>query len=674
MIGFNFYSFVLTSFQDTQESFSNRDSLNYRIDEQFEIISAQYVSHDPIMIDGNNDFITRATTEGWPGDGTLSSPYIIEKFSISGSPGRNMIEIRGTNVYFRIQHCSLWGGELGISLTKVENGYLSNNIIYDNHAGIVLWDSSNYNVIINNNVHSSNVEGIGLHFSNNNIITGNTVYKNQGGILLWESTSFNTVINNSAYSNNVEGIGLHAANNNIVTGNTVYDNDGGFTLWEYSSYNEIINNSAYSNNEGIICLDSASDNQLVNNTISFNSLGISIHSSSNSIDSNNFYYNHGEALGFEPGSSYNIVEGNNFINNYLGAYNSHQAYDEGYRNVFEYNYWGDWTTPDVNDDGIVDNPYTIDGGANNQDTYPLTTLSKQTSFHALFLATIIYPNGGTLEDAITIQWVSSNDTLDHLVAYSVYYSSDSGKSWNLLASGLTATIYDWNTSTVFDGSTYLIKVVVTCSEGLIMEDVSNGTFSIKNTGSFLDLLTPLAIIAIIIILVITVLIVGFLSLRKVPSKIEEPVVQKVPPPMRPDIQVKPLPEEPTMIPKFPKPVPAVGKKLMMAKPAILKEILKLKVLERDPVDPLVTPDFKPSDEATPVTPSIKPVDEDKKSLFSSIQYQVQDLIFEQDDTGLIARLIPYSGSIKEIIVEFKQNQIIMSGCLQKEKFREWISS
>ena len=51
-------------------------------------------------------------------------------------------------------------------------------------------------------------------------------------------------------------------------------------------------------------------------------------------------------------------------------------------------------------------------------------------------------------------------------------------------------------------------------------------------------------------------------------------------------------------------------------------------------------------------------------MFSSIQYRVQDLTFEQEDKTLIARLIPYSGSIKEITVEFDKNEIIMKGSIK----------
>jgi parallel beta-helix repeat protein len=616
--------------------------LNYRIDEKFEGISTQYINHNPIMIDGNDEFIRQASAEGWIGEGTIYAPYIIEKLTISGSSSRNLIEIRNTNVYFQIQHCFLSGGDIGISLTNVRFGNISNNTIKDNQAGIIFWDSSKYNIIINNYVHSNNGEGIGLHSSDNNTITGNTVYKNNAGILLWESTEFNIVINNSAYSNNIEGIGLHGALKNTITGNIVYDNFGGFIIWEYSGYNVINNNTIYNNAEGIFVCEFANKNRLIYNTISFNSLGIGINSDNNYILYNSIYYNIGLGLDIDlESSNNNVVEWNNFINNNLGAFNPYQAYDVGSNNIFEYNYWDDLTIPDINDDGVVDIPYTIFGIANNQDPSPLTSLSPQTIFHALYLPTIIHPNGGeTLRNSIVMQWVSSNDSLNHPVTYSVYYSSDNGKSWTLLVTGLTTTDYNWNTSTLVDGSSYLIKVVVTCSEGLIMVKTSDRTFSIQNGFSLMDL-TPLIIVAILIILVIVIFIVGFVSLQKIPSKIEEPGsgVQRVSLPIRPDV---------------PRSKPAAKRRPTRAKSAVLKSPLTIK--SSLPTERL---------EEEPPVP-IKPVDEDKKSLFFSIQYQVQDLIFEQDDIGLFVQIIPYSGSIRVIKVKIVQNQIIMSGCLKRE--------
>jgi parallel beta-helix repeat protein len=477
-----------------------------------EVTSAQYVNHNPININGNDDFISQATTEGWPGDGTLSTPYIIEKLIITGSSGINSINIRDTDVYFRIQHCTLSGGEIGISLTKVNNGYIYNNTVSNNQVGIILWDSSTNNVIINNTAcYNIDAEGIGLHACDNNTIIGNVAYKNNAGILLWDSSINNVIINNSAYSNNIEGIGLHAVDYNIIKGNHAYDNLAGVLIWEFSNYNRILFN-----------------------TLSFNTLGIIIKSNSNRLIGNSIYYSDEVDLEIEQGYSNNSIIVNNFITDDL-----QQIYDRGFDNDFKNNYWLNWIAPDTNDDGIVDLPFPINGGANNQDQFPRTSLSNQISFHNFFIPTIIYPKGGeTINGISTIQWVPSNDTLNHPISYSVYYSSDSGTSWIRLAQGLTTPNYAWNTSAVNDGTTYLIRVVVTCSKGLTMVNLSEGTFAIKNTVNFIELLFPILFLTVIVVLMVYVLLVRPYQQRsktttdphsiEMPSRIVEPEIQDVP--------------------------------------------------------------------------------------------------------------------------------------------------
>ncbi|UCG00968.1 MAG: zinc ribbon domain-containing protein [Candidatus Heimdallarchaeota archaeon] len=73
-----------------------------------------------------------------------------------------------------------------------------------------------------------------------------------------------------------------------------------------------------------------------------------------------------------------------------------------------------------------------------------------------------------------------------------------------------------------------------------------------------------------------------------------------------------------------------------------------------------------SQEIIPETdPKNELLDKEIKSLFSSIQYQVKELIFEQEINRQVVRIIPFSGSINEIKVTFNQNQILLEGCLRK---------
>ncbi len=104
--------------------------------------------------------------------------------------------------------------------------------------------------------------------------------------------------------------------------------------------------------------------------------------------------------------------------------------------------------------------------------------------HALSTPVITYPNGDeTLNGTITITWQASTDSWGHQATYTLYYTTDAGNNWNLLASDITATNYDWDTTTVPDGTTYLLKVVSYDGHGFNIEDTSDGTFSIQNSIS-----------------------------------------------------------------------------------------------------------------------------------------------------------------------------------------------
>lgn len=74
-----------------------------------------------------------------------------------------------------------------------------------------------------------------------------------------------------------------------------------------------------------------------------------------------------------------------------------------------------------------------------------------------------------------------------------------------------------------------------------------------------------------------------------------------------------------------------------------------------------------SEEPIAAVPPKTSAPEDKRPLFSSIQYQARELLFEQGESGPIVRIIPYSGAIKEFIVAFDQGQIRMKGCLIRPK-------
>jgi parallel beta-helix repeat protein len=237
------------------------------------------------------------------------------------------------------------------------------------------------------------------HWNTHNIDTSNTVngkpvyyYKNQSGIvvpadagqvILANCTHF--VIENQNLSYASVGIQIGFSSSIIIRNNNCSNNYNYGIYLSSSSSNSISNNNC-SNNWCGIGLDSSSSNSISNNTCCSNNwYGIYLYSSSsNSISNNTISDNTGYGIQIYSGSNFNRIWNNSFYNNNgaTSVYDpSHiQACDDGTGNLWNTsgtphgfgNYWGDWTSPDANMDGIVDNPYVIDGSADAKDYYPLT--------------------------------------------------------------------------------------------------------------------------------------------------------------------------------------------------------------------------------------------------------------------------------------------------------------
>ncbi len=63
-------------------------------------------------------------------------------------------------------------------------------------------------------------------------------------------------------------------------------------------------------------------------------------------------------------------------NYFFGNGEECQASNDGTLNVIDGNYWNDWTSPDANNDSIVDIPYEIAGDASNSDDHPMAIPDK----------------------------------------------------------------------------------------------------------------------------------------------------------------------------------------------------------------------------------------------------------------------------------------------------------
>ncbi len=275
----------------------------------------------------------------------------------------------------------------GIYLGKSSgNTLIGNTANSNNYAGIQVYDNGNGNTLTGNTTNSNVMHGIsitqnssnntledntansntlsGIHlgwFCSFNTLSGNTTLNNGTcGITLREGCHSNTLLGNTASSNNLHGILLeHNSQQNILTDNTANTN-GRAGIWFYSSgYNTITGNSCNSNALEGIFLNHSSGNTLTGNIFNLNPSGIKLLDSFNNlINNNDITYSSAYGMTLD-GSSNNSVYNNKFIDNGTQAWV--KAGTSG--NVFNLdepiggNYWSDWTTPDIDNDGFVDYPY-----------------------------------------------------------------------------------------------------------------------------------------------------------------------------------------------------------------------------------------------------------------------------------------------------------------------------
>jgi parallel beta-helix repeat protein len=344
----------------------------------------QYSPHTPLVITSNQQLANEAVS----GDGSLANPYLLQGYEITSS-SQHGISVQGTTSHFVIRNMFINTGNApfyGIRISNVASGTarIEQNIIQNNGVGIVVL-SSPASMVVNNTLQDNTEFGIATtDGSFSTIIKDNLITQSTGKAINVESKA-TSITNNTIYGNPSKanyGIAIHR-DDAVVMRNTIFDFEFGIeispVLNSYIALNYIdvcsvgiigwVSESTITNNtlingkfdgSGFILSAELTTGDSSNNLIAWNVIsnfpgwGIDIIG----IGANNIF-------------QYNTLQGNNYLNP-----TQSQANDKGVNNTFVNNYWDEWVSPDTDQDGVVDNPYVIDGTAQNADLFPLVSLDS----------------------------------------------------------------------------------------------------------------------------------------------------------------------------------------------------------------------------------------------------------------------------------------------------------
>ena len=264
---------------------------------------------NPITINGNYNFSSTALIQGWTGNGTEISPYIIDGINISTTstyPLRSdALDISNTSVYFKIVNSFFSTEYLSypLLLTNVSNGQIINSSTFGSFVGPKLINSTNINF---------------FNFTTN--------YQYGAGIQITNSSHVS--IQNSSIFNIAQGRGIVVENSQFVeiNGNYIFQaTDDGISLINSKNVNVSLN--------------------VIRN------MGFSI----TPPPYNSPQYGSGYGINIDQNSENSYIFNNSLINNTINGYCNNN------NNSFHHNYWSDQSNSQ---------PYSLSGTGSCVDQTP----------------------------------------------------------------------------------------------------------------------------------------------------------------------------------------------------------------------------------------------------------------------------------------------------------------
>jgi parallel beta-helix repeat protein len=364
----------------------------------------------------------------------------------------------------KILNNTMYDNAAGIAITGGSySNIVTGNIAYNNinWSGILISYQSYNNTIYNNTAYNSNWLGIFLWASaDNNTISENHLYQNTNGIRTVNST--NCIFQNNTINNNGHGIEVSGSINNKFVNNLIMHNSENGIIFDdfetgdrITETTEITGNTISENGKSGILIENDAEQLLITNNMLTNNSMHGLHlvnTFGNQIQVNTFSFNDFYGIFLGNNVIQNKIQSNNFISNNRRISGLSQAFDEGNGNNFNYNYWD-------NHNNNTNEFYAIGGSANNFDKHPALIINEE------FYHELIFPDKFNLtvnrvdKQTLSLTWDKVNDTEEHPIYYSLFYSIDNQSIWETIVLNISESQYLWDISTLENGN-YLFKLQV----------------------------------------------------------------------------------------------------------------------------------------------------------------------------------------------------------------------
>ncbi len=432
-------------------------------------------------------------------------------------------------------------GGFGLGLYTVTTITVSNNTIWNNAESGIFMDNVNSSVLVNNEIYlnslstiSSGAAGVEFRYSYGDTLRDNYIYNNSGGGVSILSSSYTSIISNVIHSNNASGILISRGNNyaynppstwNVISDNVISAHPS-FGLEIYESLNGTITRNNFVQNaigqQSQYYDDTYPYDPTTNITYNYWDDWTTPDADLDGIV--DVPYTGMDYAGLNPNlqdpypvtTPYNISILDHFL---LPPHVIHP--DPGmtvngtifieWRPSFDSWYHAIYYDVYISSDGgyswslvasnLTEHSYLIDTTAfANGYSYQVQVVAHgvgglrsvgysgifgidNTGSHSLTVPVISYPSvGDVVSGVVDIQWNVSIDSLGHSVQYRLFYSDDWGMNWYLLGDNLTSTTFSWDTTTVPDGSLYMLMLEAYDNQGLSVTYMMPGTFTVDNSG------------------------------------------------------------------------------------------------------------------------------------------------------------------------------------------------